>query len=707
MAPANHYFNTGGMDGSLQYELTSTENLGPGLGTTLQFMGEYLSRTTTIADLLAAGVYASVRSCGGPIVPLRTGRKDATAAGDPGVPQPQNSIGIFTNQFDRMGFSVAEMIQVTACGHTLGGVHKAEFPDIVPNAPANGEVTLDTTVATFDNKIVTEWLDGTTKDPLAVGPSVAIQKHSDFKVFNADRNVTMRAMADAAAFANTCKTVLQKMIDVVPGTTTLSAAPLTPYVVKPVKMQLTLQASGASLLLTGAIRVHTTTIPSASIASVSLIYKDRNGGNNCGACTVTGTLDGSGSGFDDTFDFFAVSGTVSATSGISSFTIKVNKKDGSSQTFDNNGNSYPMSDAIMLQTPQSCLTTSSGALTVTAAVRNDRATLPVNLLVSYPATRNLVTPSLNSATVAMTKSVCAGEYTLFTTTYSIPGGLSSRSRLDVTSGSGAGAASDSYKAASDLGATCGTLVGGTACGGASSTTSATSTSSTSSASATPTGPSQPATVGTWNWYGCQTEATGARALSGKSFAADTMTLESCASFCAGFNYFGVEYARECYCGNSFNTGSVPAPASECSFTCKGAPQQFCGAGNRLSVYTIGAAQSSSTSSTTSRSSTSSSSSTSSTRTSTTTTTSSTTSSQPTSTTLGRVQNVGPYGYQGCWTEGNGVRALSGKATASDTMSLDACATFCADFAYFGTEYGRECECPLCDDWGWCFPLTES
>jgi hypothetical protein len=52
-------------------------------------------------------------------------------------------------------------------------------------------------------------------------------------------------------------------------------------------------------------------------------------------------------------------------------------------------------------------------------------------------------------------------------------------------------------------------------------------------------------VAGWTYYGCQTEATNARALSSKSTAYDTMTLESCASNCAGYTYFGTEYGREC------------------------------------------------------------------------------------------------------------------------------------------------------------------
>jgi hypothetical protein len=98
-------------------------------------------------------------------------------------------------------------------------------------------------------------------------------------------------------------------------------------------------------------------------------------------------------------------------------------------------------------------------------------------------------------------------------------------------------------------------------------------------------PTQPETVeGGWSWYKCMTEADGARALGAEAWAADTMTLEGCALFCEGYEYFGTEYGRECYCGNGFAEGSVEAPGSECSMPCAGDGGELCGNGNRLSVY---------------------------------------------------------------------------------------------------------------------------
>jgi hypothetical protein len=76
------------------------------------------------------------------------------------------------------------------------------------------------------------------------------------------------------------------------------------------------------------------------------------------------------------------------------------------------------------------------------------------------------------------------------------------------------------------------------------------TTTTSGTTTTPTatgGPQIKQTIGNWAFQGCWTEATNGRALASTTFANDSMTLESCASFCTGFKMFGVEYGRKCMC----------------------------------------------------------------------------------------------------------------------------------------------------------------
>jgi len=383
MATTNTFFTPyGGIDASLAYELNDGENIGAGFNTTFLTYSGFFNSRLPASDLVALGVYASVRACGGPIIPMRGGRKDATAAGPIGVPQPQNAIGTFTNQFARMGFNETEMIQMTACGHTLGGVHAGDFSNIVtPGTVPNDFQLFDNTVE-FDNNIATRYISGPDTDPLAVGPSVTSKRNSDLVVFNADQNVTLQAMTNPATFNSMCTTILQKMIETVDPAVVLSDI-IQPYEVKPTGLQLTLLSGGTQLQFTGDIRVRTTVRSASQIASVQLTYEDRNG--VAVISPIVAAAGGTTQGFDDSFSvcpskfflssecaadffkFYSFSSNLPVDSSISSFTVLINLVSGSTETHDNNGAGYPVSDAVIVQTPQSCL--SNGNLTVVAAVR--------------------------------------------------------------------------------------------------------------------------------------------------------------------------------------------------------------------------------------------------------------------------------------------------------------------------------------------------
>jgi hypothetical protein len=302
MATGNVVLGTGGLDASIVFELggIATENIGAAFNTTLTTFVPFLSSRSSMADLIALGVHTAVRSCGGPVVPIRAGRIDAVAAGPPGVPLPQNSVGTFVGQFARMGFNATEMIAVVLCGHTLGGVHATDFPQIVaPGTVPNDFQHFDSTTA-FDEKIASEYISGTTIDPLVVGISKSSGRNSDGRIFASDGNVTVKAMSDPATFAEVCTMVLQKMIEVVPSGTALTDA-IVPYDIKPSAIQLTLLDGGGDLSFTGQIRVRTTVRPANQITSLQLVYKDRNGGNACGNCIIKASYKGSAAGFDDNF----------------------------------------------------------------------------------------------------------------------------------------------------------------------------------------------------------------------------------------------------------------------------------------------------------------------------------------------------------------------------------------------------------------------
>lgn len=48
-----------------------------------------------------------------------------------------------------------------------------------------------------------------------------------------------------------------------------------------------------------------------------------------------------------------------------------------------------------------------------------------------------------------------------------------------------------------------------------------------------------------------------------------------------------------FCGNTLGAGSVPAPNTDCSMVCSGDQFEYCGAGNRLSLYSLTGSSSSS------------------------------------------------------------------------------------------------------------------
>lgn len=206
-------------------------------------------------------------------------------------------------------------------------------------------------------------------------------------------------------------------------------------------------------------------------------------------------------------------------------------------------------------------------------------------------------------------------------------------------------------------------------------------------------------VGNYKYSGCYTEATNGRALSDKGIATGDMNIENCAGNCTGYNYWGVEYGSECYCGNTVAAGSIKAPDTDCSMTCAGNSSELCGNGNRLSFYTLNGFNGTipmTSSSAPYPTSTGNSSITLSSASSSTTSisNSSSTSSNSTSQTTGptAVPKANHFALQGCYTEGTSGRALSAASSANDTLTVEACAAFCSAYTYMGVEYSTECYC---------------
>jgi len=178
VATADVSKGTGGIDASLAFEMDRGQNIGSAIPTTIEAYRVLQSERVSMSDIIALGAALAVQACsdGKVKIPYRAGRVDATSAGPTGVPEPHEDIKSHTDAFARAGFNVTDMIGLVACGHTLGGVHGVDFPDITPGLVSDGSSqarrghpehvvghqlqnrtdtleAFDQTNATFDNRV--------------------------------------------------------------------------------------------------------------------------------------------------------------------------------------------------------------------------------------------------------------------------------------------------------------------------------------------------------------------------------------------------------------------------------------------------------------------------------------------------------------------------------------------------------------------------
>ncbi|TLD08976.1 uncharacterized protein PgNI_07167 [Pyricularia grisea] len=207
----------------------------------------------------------------------------------------------------------------------------------------------------------------------------------------------------------------------------------------------------------------------------------------------------------------------------------------------------------------------------------------------------------------------------------------------------------------------------------------------------PPAPGAPSTNPGVNGYssiGCYTEATSGRALPYGN-TGNVRTVAACVSACSAKNYryAGLQYGGECWCAGDMASSALPAPISECSMTCRDNSTEFCGGNSRNNVYLRDGSNPGTTALPTATGTTTTSSAAVSTA-------STAVSSSPAATGSPVPKaRVGSFAYQGCYTENTGAgRALNAKSYFDDVMTLEACASQCSGFTYFGVEYGRECYC---------------
>jgi hypothetical protein len=120
-------------------------------------------------------------------------------------------------------------------------------------------------------------------------------------------------------------------------------------------------------------------------------------------------------------------------------------------------------------------------------------------------------------------------------------------------------------------------------GGVSLTASVPTTSA--SASATP-----PPVISGYVYQGCFLDGYNGRDLNYQQPDNAALTQESCIATCAGLGYSiaGMEYSVQCFCDNFlYNGASLATNQADCNMPCPGNKAEMCGAGNRLSVFSVG------------------------------------------------------------------------------------------------------------------------
>lgn len=203
----------------------------------------------------------------------------------------------------------------------------------------------------------------------------------------------------------------------------------------------------------------------------------------------------------------------------------------------------------------------------------------------------------------------------------------------------------------------------------------------------------------WLPVGCWNDTVGQRTFEYQQYGLPSMTYEICTNACAkaGYNISGVEYGGECkldcmlskipaddlagYCDNAPQNNGGPAIDGNagCNMPCAGDASEICGGADRLDVFTYNSTGMP-TISTTSSSTTGP-----------TATASSTTTALPAPSSSVNQSAIAPYKYAGCYTEGNGGRALTFQQPDNANMTVEYCVSECSalNYSIAGLEYSTQ------------------
>lgn len=158
-----------------------------------------------------------------------------------------------------------------------------------------------------------------------------------------------------------------------------------------------------------------------------------------------------------------------------------------------------------------------------------------------------------------------------------------------------------------------------------------------------------------------------------------MTPSRCANYCSGlsYRYAGVEFGRECYCGDSLTNGaSLDKTSTTCNMACSGNPSINCGGSNGLQLYENPSVYNAKTQSIAASSSSV-----------------YAAGAAATAAVMSKLPNGWGPAKVGCIQEVSG-RALTGASAFDSLLTIEKCVSFCSNkgFSIAGLEYASECYC---------------
>lgn len=101
---------------------------------------------------------------------------------------------------------------------------------------------------------------------------------------------------------------------------------------------------------------------------------------------------------------------------------------------------------------------------------------------------------------------------------------------------------------------------------------------------------QNSSSGQWNLMGCYNDSNSQRILEREildiSGGRYNTSVETCTEACFDQSYrlAGVEWAWQCYCGDSIVNSGVVKPEKDCLLPCSGNQSEICGGPNHITVY---------------------------------------------------------------------------------------------------------------------------